>query len=41
MNILPKPKSLSRKEGAFLFGNRAVMQANHVFPDSRKARMLS
>lgn len=35
MNIVPRPKSLKELEGAFCFGNRVLMQVNHVFPAAR------
>ena len=41
MIILPEPKSLAWHEGAYPFGGRAVMQTNHLFPDSRKALLCT
>ncbi len=35
LTMLPKPKSLEWKEGAYAFGSRATLQVNHVFPDNR------
>ena len=39
MTIVPMPKTLEWKEGAYAFGGRVTLQVNHAFPEDRAERL--